>query len=122
MSPAAQLRVSQSPGKGVFVRVSKNRISPPRIEKGPNCPRLQCMLECARLDPIASCRVSSLVCDSQTARDFGEDYFPVRSLREVLEPSGNLVSGIESAVQKVVTLRILKQAFDQIVGHESAMP
>src|SRR5260221_8282836 len=79
------------------------------------------MFERARLDPIASCRVSNLVCDSQTARDFGEHDCPVRSLREVLEPSGNLVSGIESAVQIVVALRILKQALDQIVGHEPAV-
>ena len=119
---AGLFSVSQAPSEGVFVRVSKNRISRPRIEKGPNSPRLQCVFERARLDPIASCRVSSLVYDSRTARDFGEHYFPVRSLREVLEPSGNLVSGVESAVQKVVAFRIPEKALDQIVGHESAMP
>jgi hypothetical protein len=115
---AGLLRVRHTPCERMFVRVSKNRISGPRIEKGPNCARFQCVFERARFDPIASCRVRSLVCESQTARHFSEHRFSARSLHEVFKPTGNLVGRIESAVQKVVVLRILEKALDQVVGHK----
>ena len=118
MFPVAPSVSSNPPGEGMFVRVSKDRISSPRIEERPHSPGLQRMFERTRFDPIASCRVRRLVDDSQTGRNLSEHRSPVRSLHEVFKPRGNLVAGFESTVQKVVILWILQKALDQIVGHE----